>query len=352
MVVGRLTVKSQFRVNRRCYYLDQAHQSILNAPMKIGASYSTVSEDELLSQVLPRYRIEEPISCVFWQRGINDTYRVRGSKAAYSLRVYRHRLRSREEIDFEIAALNYLKQKGANVAYPIATHSDEYVTEIQPPEGTRYVIVTTHAEGKEPDYDEANSACLFGESVAELHNYSNGFETPYSRPTLTLEHLLEKPLKIITPYLEDRASDSQFIKSTAEALRDEVIRRDVKKMDIGFCHGDCHGGNVHSYNNSITHFDFDCCGFGFRIFELATFKWGIHGEDNEDELWSNFLSGYQSIRQPSAEDLSLLETFVVIRHIWWMALIMGNARDFGAQATSDEFIDHQIRKIKKLLNQC
>ena len=345
-----MSVKTENCVNGQCYYLDHAHSRTLNAPMKIGASYSTVSEDDLLSHVLPLYRIEEPTSCLFWQRGVNDTYQVSSLQAAYSLRVYRHELRSKGEIDFEIAALNYIHQKGANVAYPIAKHAGGYVTDIQAPEGIRYVIVTAHAEGKEPDYDEPGNARLFGESVAELHNYSNGFETPYSRPTLDLEHLLEKPLSIITPYLRDRPSDREFVESTAERLRADVNRTDVKNLDFGLCHGDCHGCNVHASNDCLTHFDFDCCGLGFRIFELATFKWGIHGDDNENELWTKFLSGYQSIRQPSAEDLSLLETFVVIRHLWWMALIMGNARDFGAQVTSDEFIDHQIRKIKKLLN--
>jgi len=82
---------------------------------------------------------------------------------------------------------------------------------------------------------------------------------------------------------------------------------------------------------------------------LATFKWGSFGDHNEDELWSKFIEGYQSKREIGTDDLSLIDTFVVIRHIWWMALIMGNARDFGYQETSEEFIDRQIRKIRKLL---
>lgn len=317
--------------------------------MNIGASCSTVCEKELLSKLLPLYLIDAPISCRFWQRGVNDTYQVRSSESIYSLRVYRHKLRSKSEIDFEISALNYLSDHGAKVARPIAKREGGNVSEIQCAEGLRYVIVTTHVNGTEPKYDDEDNGRLFGESVAELHSCSSGFETHHVRPRLEIQNLLDAPLNIISPFLESKPEDLEFIESTANSLRDAVSSVEPHNLDIGFCHGDCHGGNVHCSNGSLTHFDFDCCGFGYRVFELATFKWGINGDDNEDDLWLKFLEGYQSKREISTADLSLVDTFVVIRHIWWMALIMGNARDFGYRATSDEFIGHQIRKIRKLL---
>jgi len=129
--------------------------------MNIGVSYSTVCENELLSKLLPLYCIDEPTSCRFWQRGINDTYQVRNPESMYSLRVYRHKLRSKSEIDFEISALNYLSDQGASVARPIAKREGGFVSEVQAPEGTRYVIVTTHADGEEPDYDVETQRTVF-----------------------------------------------------------------------------------------------------------------------------------------------------------------------------------------------
>jgi Ser/Thr protein kinase RdoA (MazF antagonist) len=317
--------------------------------MDIRASYSTICETELLLKLLPLYRIDDPISCKFWQRGVNDTYQVHCSQSVYSLRVYRHRLRTKSDIDFEVSALNYLNDHGANVARPIAKHAGGFVTEIQAPEGVRYVMVTTHANGTEPDYGNVENGRLFGESVAELHNLSDDFETEYARPKLDIENLLDVPLNIIRPFLDTKSEDLEFLENTATNLREAVSKVGPSNLDFGFCHGDCHGCNVHCSNGSITHFDFDCCGFGFRVFELATFKWGIKGDTNEKELWSKFLEGYQSKRKIGNDDFNVIDTFVVIRHIWWMALIMGNARDFGNQVTTDEFIDRQIRKIRKLL---
>ncbi len=137
--------------------------------MKISASYSTICEKELLSKLVPLYLIEKPLFCRFWQRGVNDTYQVHCTDEIYSLRVYRHELRSRDEIDFEIAALNYLNKRGAKVAYPIAKREGGFVSELESPEGLRYAVVTTHAKGSEPNYRDAEDARLFGASVAELH---------------------------------------------------------------------------------------------------------------------------------------------------------------------------------------
>ncbi|WP_088920963.1 phosphotransferase enzyme family protein [Granulosicoccus antarcticus] len=190
---------------------------------------------------------------------------------------------------------------------------------------------------------------MFGASVAELHHLSDGFETEHVRSRLEVEYLLDESVNIIKPFLRNKKDDLTFLEETADELRRAVNSIAIKSLDVGFCHGDCHGCNVHESEGLLTHFDFDCCGFGFRVFELATFKWGIFGDDNQSELWSSFLDGYRSEREIGDEDFSLIDTFVVIRHIWWMALIMGNARDFGHRATSDEFIDHQLGRIGKLM---
>ena len=123
----------------------------------------------------------------------------------------------------------------------------------------------------------------------------------------------------------------------------------ANKLDVGFCHGDFHGCNVHENNGALTHFDFDCCGLGLRVFDLATFRWGTMRELNGDELWSSFLDGYRSTREIGTEDFALMDSFVMIRQIWWMALIMGNARDFGYGEASDKFLDRQLANIGKYL---
>lgn len=317
--------------------------------MKIGASYSTICEEQLLSKLVPLYNVENPVSCRFWQRGINDTYQVHTTDTTYSLRVYRHKLRAKHEVDFEISALNYLREKGVNVAFPIEKREGGFVSEIMAPEGTRYVIMTAHAEGSEPDYDDVEAGRLFGESIADMHTLSEGFETEHSRPRIERDYLLHRSLETVLPFCKHLPEIRKLFEDTELKITRILDSVFEKNLDIGFCHGDCHGCNVHNYNGVLTHFDFDCCGFGFRVFELATFKWGILGDKNEKELWSAFLDGYRSGRTISDDDMGLIDSYVVIRHIWWMSLIMGNARDFGHSATSDGFIKYHAGKLEKML---
>jgi len=316
--------------------------------MQLGASYSTVSETELLERLVPLYAVDDAESCRFWERGVNDTYQVQCANARYSLRVYRHGLRSREAVDFEVAALLHLAGRGAKVAGPIERRDGGYVSELSAPEGPRYAILTTHAEGAEPDYDDVEMGRLFGASVAELHRWSEGFATRHVRPALDLAYLLDRSLEIIVPFCEQSAPGLAMLEATAGDLRRTVSAVPTDTLDVGFCHGDCHGCNVHLHEGSMTHFDFDCCGVGLRVFEWATFKWGIRGDDNEQALWSAFIEGYRATRDIGENDLALVDTFVVIRHLWWMALIMGNARDFGASAVSAEFVDRNLDRVRSM----
>ena len=69
--------------------------------MRLKVGYSTLRGDELLAKIVSQYDIDSPLECVFMQRGVNDTYELRCANRKYSLRVYRHALRKRDEIDID-----------------------------------------------------------------------------------------------------------------------------------------------------------------------------------------------------------------------------------------------------------
>jgi len=175
------------------------------------------------------------LSVLFWQRGINDTYRVICADAVYSLRIYRHGLRSLQDIQYELAALNYLHEQGADVAYPVEKHAGGFITEITAPEGLRFLIVTADAKGVEPDYET------------------------------DVDTLLHTSLLIIKPYLSRDGEQFTFFDQAVSDICASLCGVDFSQLDTGFCHGDCHGGNVHLSEGVLTHFDFDCCGFGSRV---------------------------------------------------------------------------------------
>ena len=92
--------------------------------------------------------------------------------------------------------------------------------------------------------------------------------------------------------------------------------------DYGLCHGDFHGWNAHYHADTLTFFDFDDCGYGWRAYDLAVFRWDARLDEKEDERWEAFVKGYRSKREISDADLKLTTTFMAIRDIWLMGCLL------------------------------
>jgi len=112
--------------------------------------------------------------------------------------------------------------------------------------------------------------------------------------------------------------------------------------------GACHGGNCHvAHDGTVTFFDFDCYSPGWRIFDLATFRWGtrLHGDD--DEPRAAFLEGYRERRAVPDVDVAAVPLFVAIRHIWLLGLHTGNADDWSHGWLTDGYIDRGLTFLRE-----
>jgi Ser/Thr protein kinase RdoA (MazF antagonist) len=71
--------------------------------------------------------------------------------------------------------------------------------------------------------------------------------------------------------------------------------------------GDFHGWNVHmAQDHMLTVFDFDCCGVGWRAYDIAVLRWGARLRGKEQARWPSFLCGYGEVRRLS--DLNIQAT--------------------------------------------
>ena len=316
----------------------------MNNPItKISAMYSSLCSEELLAKIVPMFNLCAPISCEFLCQGLNDSYKVVTENGSYLLRVYRKGWRTKSAIEFELNALNHLHKKGVSVAYPLLTATGEQIVPISSPEGERFAIMTSFAEGDIQPVDDISGAALYGKFVANIHRQSDDFSSKYDRFQIDLNHLIEEPLERIKPYLKHRNSDWQFLKSYASILSKSIESSKSELLDFGFCHGDFHGGNAHTLNNELTFFDFDCCGFGFRAYDLAVYKWGTKLTKNE-EKWLPFITAYCETRNISDHDLELIDDYVSIRHIWFMGLHTDIAIARGW--LNDEYFTKQLKFLK------
>ena len=70
-----------------------------------------------------------------------------------------------------------------------------------------------------------------------------------------------------------RPEDVAYVMALGDRLRDRL--QAMVDLEIGFCHGDFHGWNACEKDGSFTFYDFDCCGWGYRAYDLAVFPWAF-----------------------------------------------------------------------------
>ncbi len=318
----------------------------------IASTYSTVAPEALLQHVVPHYRIDNPLSCQFWERGANDTYKISCADASYFLRVYRHRAFTREANEFEAAFLSHLHQHQFPVAYPIEKKAGGFITEIQAPEGPRQVLVTAMVGGKPADYSALSDCRLVGSSVAKLHLTANSFDTTLHRCHLDDRWLFDQSNAVIEEFLRKNTDDLSFFEDVTDKTRRLLNDAPLEKLDFGVCHGDLHGGNLHIDNGVVTHFDFEECAFGYRVYDLATFKWGVCRGKSSTDCWEAFIDGYNEVRPVTDLELSLIDTFVICRELAETAYGIRHVRDFGHNDIMAADVDDMRNKLRKLADRC
>src|SRR5262249_20236030 len=141
------------------------------------------------------------------------------------------------------------------------------------------------------------------------------FEGRPLRPALDLSELLDRPLQLLTSAIAHRPEDVTYVNRLGDRLRQRI--RGMANLELGFCHGDFHGRNACEKDGAFTFYDFDCCGWGYRAYDLAVFPWAFAVRQSTIErieaMARAFLKGYTQRRTLGADDVDAMPAFVAIR---------------------------------------
>jgi Ser/Thr protein kinase RdoA (MazF antagonist) len=316
-------------------------------------THSILSASALLSYVQERYEIGDAIECQFLNYGLNDTYLLRTSSSKYILRVYRMRWRSLSDILYELDMLLHLHRKSVPVSFPLLMRDGSLFSTLNALEGPRQAVLFSYAEGELPAWpgDEAYSLA-YGRAVAQVHKALDDFSSQHARFHLDLDHLLDRPLRTTLPLLEGRSEDQAYLLRVVNVVKERVASLPVGELEWGACHGDFHGGNAHiTKDQQVTFFDFDCCGPGWRAYDLAVFRWARALNPQDGKLWEAFLEGYMQRRTMQPVDLAAVPLFVAIRHIWLLGLHSSNAPDWGYSYLNKFYFDSTMKFLREWVDE-
>jgi len=314
-------------------------------------TYSTLSAKALARYLSAHYVLNEIAELNFLCRGLNDTYLVKcGADEKYIFRIYRANWRSRTDIAHEVAALTHLRDSGVAVSQALRRRDGAHQCTFEAPEGVRHAVLFAFAPGKEISYENGGDvpAYRYGRGVAAIHNAMEAFSTSYQRAALDLNHLVGAPLRHIEPFMARRRADWEYLQRLADKILDAFNRVPLDSLQYGFCHGDFNGGNAHvTDGGELTFFDFDCCGPGWRAYDIAVFRWSARVVEKEEERWEPFLNGYRNVRELKQVDLDVTPLFVGARAIWLLGLHAANACDWGSDWMNEAYFDRAMKFLRR-----
>jgi Ser/Thr protein kinase RdoA (MazF antagonist) len=312
---------------------------------------SVLSPQALIRDVLPGYSLGEIADCKYYSGGFNDTFRVvaAGGRVFY-MRAYRPLWRTLADIQYELDLLNHLKQKGFPAVQPFLFEDGRYFCAVEAPEGRRYLALFTEAPGPEISYEQepAQIAQRYGKAVAEMHNALEDFSSPHARFHKDLEHFIDRPLHHIEPFLAHHPKDWAYVRGFAEALRRRLHALPESQLEQGACHGDLQGYHANvAPDGTLTFFDFDCGGFGYRAYDLAVFLWCCRLEEATEARWEPFLSAYRETRTVDELDIKAIPLFVCARYLWHMGVHTQNSPDWGIGFLNDKYFKEHLSRLRK-----
>lgn len=285
----------------------------------------SVLAPEYLEHCLSRlYDIGPWKQCLFWLRGLNDTYRVETPDGFYILRVYRSEV-SESDVNFEVSLLTELRRMmdaTTHVSEPIPKNDSTLYTVLNAPEGERITVIFRYLKGIEHPLDDEASCYAFGRSAAALHAAMDLVTIAQPRFALDTDFLIQQPLKRICEYIGLEHQAVPFLREFAVSLQKRIEIAAASGLDWRLCHGDMHGNNnAFLEGEQFTHYDFEWASKGWRAYDLAQVKARKRqSREKQDALWNSLMSGYRSVRHFSDEDEQAIELFIMARRFWVMGL--------------------------------
>lgn len=272
--------------------------------------------------------VEYPISilgCRLHYRSIHDTYIVRAKDSNYFFKVYRHGLRTKEDIHTEIHWVLHIKNAGISVGEPVKKIDGNYITEFDTIHGKRYGVLFTSVGIKTFNALEETDALnlKLGKYLALIHKAWNSLNPIECNRKLDIPNIVDASMKHIRAFSDIYPVDVEFLEDVAQKLHKKFRLLSTDLPEYGICHGDVYGGNIrYDHCDNPILFDFDFAGYGWRAYDISLYAnaFGLgcstDGIIKRERRKHSFLDGYTSVQTLSNEAISSIDLMVPFRRIF------------------------------------
>ncbi len=316
--------------------------------IQFPVNYSSLDTKALLLLVIKEYDLNSESSIAFIKRGFNDTYLITETNGKkFILRVYNHFWRTFDSIEAEIELLLKINLRGVNVSIPINNKQNEFYMNIEAPEGNRYAVLFSYAEGKQIRKLDNEQSYLLGIETGKLHLITKELANKNTAQNYDIEFSLNKTLRILTPILNDFKEELLILNLLKDDFTETFSTIIKAELVNGICHGDIQAENIHfSDSNKITFFDFDFFGQGYLVYDIGVFIWYDH-KNKTKEIINCFIKGYETQRKLTETEIELLPYFSTLRALFQMTLYCELNDGYYLPQWQPQQIADFVKKIKK-----
>jgi len=284
---------------------------------------STLSADAIALFVQSEYALSGNTSCKLLKTGVNHSYLVNDGGQKCVFRIYSYNWRTRQEISEEIRLLQALQQDGIPASYPVANARGGYILELNAPEGMRYGVMFSFAEGDKFLNFPAEVHYKVGVAMARIHQRTQNLQL--QRVTYTPDVLLKDSMVHLRQFLPTELEEMEWMLSAQKYLLNEMENADTTQLRTGAVHMDIWFDNMNiTKEGNITLFDFDFCGNGWLCLDIAYYILQLHSTEkaeNERNLkLKSFMNGYESVTPVSDEEKRLLPALGVSMYFFYLGV--------------------------------
>lgn len=229
----------------------------------------------------------------------NVNFSVDHQEKTYVLRLRISERHTKAKVGSELIWLDALRNDtNLNVPAPILNLNNHFITTTALNDRNILCTLMTWIKGKVPPTIEAMSEKQIkavGEIMATLHQHSGQLLVPnnFERDTFG-EELFRQRLEALSNALEASDLNAEMFaefKSLANQVMTQFSKLTPDDTPFGLIHADFHSGNYLIDEDEVHIIDFDSCGFGFHLYDLALALMEL-----EESKRKFFLAGYECVQ--------------------------------------------------------
>jgi Ser/Thr protein kinase RdoA (MazF antagonist) len=316
----------------------------------MDVTYSVLAAPALEAEIEKAYDIDPPLLCRLHRRAMSDTYLLISRTDRFVVRVYRAS-HSASTVAFELDLRAHIAGKGVPVSMAIAAKDGRLAWPLPAPEGLRHLVLFPCRYRRPFESTDPEQWRAAGRLLARVHAAADDFEGSCPHGSLDLAASVDRPLTVTRPLFAERPADLAYVEGLAARLRSRLEAMAHDGLDWGICHGGFNARAMHvAPDRSLVLDDFDDCAAGWRAWDLAGVFWAgrrarwvdARSDQGGAAIWNNFTEGYTATRSLQPRDLEAASMFVVIRHLWSLAVFLEKADEWGIRHVTAEGLDRWI----------